>query len=108
MRLVQRGPIQRRQSTRPMRGSLASASNRAARCSVHTLKNRRNPLAHANAHRCQAVTAAPLAHLMKQGCHQPGTTTAEWMTERNSTAIDVQFVEIDTKFTRASEHLRCE
>jgi len=70
---------------------------------VNTFKNRRDSLADANAHRCQAVTAAALAHFMEQRRYQPGATAAKWMTERDSAAIDVQFVEIDTQFARASE-----
>src|SRR4030067_1134446 len=76
--------------------------------SVHSLDDGSDALADANAHGCQAVTAAAFFHLVDQRCHDARAAAAERMAERDGAAVDVQFLQVDAELPGASQHLRGE
>src|SRR5579872_2486473 len=75
---------------------------------LHPLNNCRDPLPHADAHGCQAITSAAALQLMQQSNDQARSTATEGMTKGDGTAIDVELILINLQFAYTLQGLNGE
>src|SRR5215510_168940 len=75
---------------------------------VDSLNDRSDPLAHANTHGRQATRAVAPFHLMNQTRHDARAAASEGMSQRDRSAIDVDFGRIHAQLLDARERLRRE
>src|SRR5689334_22458563 len=71
-------------------------------------ENRRQALSYSDAERRDAARGAGASHLVDQRRCQAGPAATERVTNRNRTAVDVQFCVVDAQFALAGAGLRGE
>src|SRR5260370_15475030 len=72
---------------------------------LHPLDNRGNALPNADTHGCQAVAPAAPLQLVQEGHHKPCAAAAERVTQRDSPAVDVEFLLVNLKFAHTLQNL---
>src|SRR4029079_11496991 len=79
-----------------------------ASAGLATLEEGRLALAHADAHRRDAVATAAAAQLVEEGDDQPGAAHPQRMAERDRAAVDVDLFRVEPELTDHGEALRGE
>ena len=101
-------PRRRTPSDGARRGDPRRARRRARRLILDALDDRRDPLAHPDAHRGQAVAAAGPAQLVDQHRDQAAAAHPERMAERDRAAVDVDLGRVEAELVDADDRLRGE
>src|SRR5260370_18456702 len=89
----------------PPRAMILRCSCGSYRNLLHPLDNRGNALPNADTHGCQAVAPAAPLQLMQEGHHNPCAAAAERVTQRDSPAVNVEFLLVKLKFPPTLQNL---
>src|SRR5260370_14541653 len=89
----------------PPRAMILRCSCGRYRNLLHPLDNRGNALPNADTHRCQTVAPAAPLQLMQEGHNKPCAAAAERVTQRNSPAVNVEFLLVNLKFAHTPQNL---
>src|SRR5258706_14751651 len=73
----------------------------------HILENHRRPLPYSNAHRRQTIPYFSFHHFMYKGCADAHAAATQWVTQCDSTSVDIDNPRIQPKISDAGKGLGC-